>query len=690
MKTSARTSILLMILFTVGASLLGTQTSASKLPAKYKLWLDEEVLYIITPVEKQVFLDLASDREREFFIEAFWRHRDASPETEKNEFRDEHYRRIAYANKHFIGSGRPGWKTDRGKIYVILGEPRSIRPYGGTDAVLPCEVWSYQGIAIPGLAQEFDLVFFQRNRVGDHVLYQPAGDGPWSLLTNFKGSQGDYVDAYNTLYIIEPDLARTSLSLIPNESVRSYPSLTSMALLQSLDSAAYRKVEDLWARKFKEFKSLVDVEYSANYIESGAQLQVLQDAAGITFVHVSIEPKNISVAGGDAGVSTDLVLNGMLTDAQGRAVYQFERKIPLRFSLDQFEKVRQRPFSFTEVFPVVPGEYKLSVLLKNGVSKEFTSLEGTIKVPASFPAPRLTPLLLAFNAARLAAVPAGPKPFVVRDFQLYSQAEASFTVQDRLHVYTQAVGLGPELKASGSLEFLIEQNGVKKESKILPLAGNPDALNFIEVFPAAKLPPGYYRASVSLRDAAGKVLDRQAKDFMITPATALPRPWVIGQSLLESAGPAGVGYVLGLQLSNLGDPAAALPWLEKAYRASPGSRDYAADLGRVLLALSRPAEAMAVLAPLAPRLKSDYDLALLTGRAQLGLGRFDEAARTLSEALDSFGLTVPVLNALGDSRLGQNDAKEALTAWKKSLELQPDQPAVQAKVEALEKKEAGA
>jgi len=293
---------------------------AQNLTDKYRAWIEEEAAYIITPTERQVFRELASDRERDLFIEAFWRHRDPTPGTERNEFREEHYRRLTYANRYYRGQGRPGWKTDRGKVYIILGEPRTQRSFLGASSVYPAEVWSYQGIDIPGLPQEFDLLFFQKNGMGDYVLYYPDVDGPWSLLAMFKGDQGDYLAAYELLSVIEPELARTSISLIPSESVRNIPSLMSSALLQNIDSAAYRSVEDIWARKFRDYKGLVEVDYSANYIESGSLLQVIQDSSGIPFVHFVIQPNMISVAGEKDGVSTDLSFNGILTDLEGRTV----------------------------------------------------------------------------------------------------------------------------------------------------------------------------------------------------------------------------------------------------------------------------------------------------------------------------------------------------------------------------------
>ncbi|MDP2914867.1 MAG: GWxTD domain-containing protein [Candidatus Aminicenantes bacterium] len=666
--------------------LLPAQTPPAGLPEKYRVWLEEEVVYIITPTERQVFSDLMSERERGFFIEAFWRHRDPSPGTDKNEFREEHYRRLAYANKRFIGAGKPGWKTDRGKVYIILGEPRTQRSFEGLSSVYPAQIWSYQGIAVPSLPQEFDLLFFQKNGMGDFVLYYPAGDGPWSLLPTYRGDPNDYIGAYEMLSVIEPQLARTSISLVPNESVRSFPSLISTAILQNLDSAAYRTVEDNWARKLKDYKSLVEVEYSANYMESGSLLQIIQDASGVPFVHFAIQPKAISVAGEEGGVATDLVFNGILTDLQGRTVYQFEKKVPLRFSQEQYAKLRLRPFCFADLFPILPGEYKLSVLMKNSVSKEFTTLEASVRFPSAFPAPRLSPLLLGFNATRLPAPPSGPKPFVVRDVQIYGDPEATFIAKDTLHIFAQVLGLLPALKAKGSLKFAVEKDGAEVASKVLPLAGNPDSLNFLDVFPLAKVTPGYYRAVVLLLDESMRVLDQQARDFQVSPVDYVPRPWLQAQSLIEGGGPARIDGILGRQRLNLGDPQAALPWLERAHAADLQSRDYAFDLGRALFALNRMAEVRAVLQPLKERAKEDLDLALLLGRTNQALGRYEEAVGIYRDALSGFGQQVQVLNELGEcfARLGQK--AEAIAAWKKSLEADPGQTAVKEKIAGLDKR----
>ncbi len=124
----------------------------------YRKWLSEDVAYIITDQERAAFKGLQSDAEREHFIEQFWLRRDPTPDTPENEFKEEHYRRIAYANQHFA-SRIPGWKTDRGRIYITYGPPDEIdshpsggkyeRPAGeggGTTSTVPFEQWRYRYI----------------------------------------------------------------------------------------------------------------------------------------------------------------------------------------------------------------------------------------------------------------------------------------------------------------------------------------------------------------------------------------------------------------------------------------------------------------------------------------------------------------------------------------------------------------
>ena len=129
-----------------------------ELETPYKKWLTEDVGYIISDEERKAFKVLQTDEEREQFIEQFWLRRDPTPDTEENEYREEHYRRIAYANQYFA-SGIPGWKSDRGMIYIKYGPPDERDQHNGAvpssvpsrkaaakPACIPYEDWRYRYI----------------------------------------------------------------------------------------------------------------------------------------------------------------------------------------------------------------------------------------------------------------------------------------------------------------------------------------------------------------------------------------------------------------------------------------------------------------------------------------------------------------------------------------------------------------
>jgi GWxTD domain-containing protein len=265
--------------------------SPKDLPLQFKKWLEEEVVYIITSLEKDVFLQLETDRERELFIEAFWKQRDPTQGTPTNEFKEEHYQRIQHANYTFGRSAPiPGWKTDRGRFYILLGEPRDIERFSGESQVYNLEVWFYQGLSKYGLPAGFYLVFYQKGGAGDYVLYSPTSDGPQALMTSYFGDQSNYLQAYKKLKQVSPNLAQVSLSLIPGESTQfGHPSLASDILLQNIQALPEKAVKNMYAQKFLMYKDIVEVEYTANYIDSDSVVQIIKDDSGQYFVHYSIE-----------------------------------------------------------------------------------------------------------------------------------------------------------------------------------------------------------------------------------------------------------------------------------------------------------------------------------------------------------------------------------------------------------------
>ena len=196
--------IVLGLLFFVASDLIlpaparaqAKKISSKDLPPQYRRWLEEEVVYIITPKEREVFLQLDNDRDREIFLRTFWKQRDPTPDTEKNEFREEHYRRIAYANRWFgRDSPAPGWRTDMGRIYIILGEPKTIDRFENLTQVFPTVIWFYAGLDNPRLPTSFNVVFYKPDGQSTYVLYSPIERRAQKLLIHYTGDLTDIRDA---------------------------------------------------------------------------------------------------------------------------------------------------------------------------------------------------------------------------------------------------------------------------------------------------------------------------------------------------------------------------------------------------------------------------------------------------------------------------------------------------------------
>lgn len=658
------------------------EAGQKKLPENYRRWLEEEVIYIITPNEKEVFLQLDSDKERDLFIEAFWKHRDPTPGTEKNEFRDEHYRRLDHVNRRYRYAGKPGWKTDRGKTYILLGEPNDIRLFQGSDAYYATELWAYQGIKLKNLPSAFNLLFFQKGRIGDYITYNPATMGPQSLLTNFMEDPTDYMTAYLELEEIQPVLAQAALSLIPGETVVQFPSMASTALIQNLDGALIRSIEDKYATKFMEYKDIVEVDYSTNYIDSSAELQIIKDRSGIPFVHFSIEPKNISMGSYQNNIYTNLEFNGILRDNQGKTVYQFERTVPLNFTAEQFEKMRYRPFSFTDKFPVIPGDYELSYLVKNTISKEFASFEAKISIDRDPDAFTMTPLLLGFNGTRVENPDQLNKPFVVQNLQIFTQAKKSFLNKDHLYVYFQIWSMPENLRQGASIRYTFFKEDTENLDISYPISRYKNSPDILEIFSLENFVPGYYKIKTALCDASGNEVMSRQKDFEVSPMSSIPRPWVLAQSRIGPDSPE-IFYILGSQSFNKKDYEGAFGLLEKAYRSEPGNYDYSILFAKANFLSKRYREVIDIMAPFEDRIKQDYDLTYLLGQTHQALGEFDKALQFYDQGVGAFGVNISLLNAMGECYLRLGQKEEALVAFEKSLEIDPGQEKIKEFIRSL-------
>ena len=689
-KNKAFTLVLVLLalagFLSPGAAPQAKKRTAKDLPPQFRKWLEEEVVYIITAKEKEVFLQLDSDRDRTIFTEAFWKQRDPSPDTPQNEFKIEHYRRITYANLwHGRDTPGAGWRTDMGRVYIILGEPKSTEKHENLYDHKPTIIWFYEGMAEYGLPGSFSVVFFKRDINTSYRLYSPIADGPGSLMIHFDGDPANAQQAYTALMQIEPSVADVSISLIPGESRYSLaPSLASEILLrQRIPAAPFEKIKDDYADKLLLYKGIIEVDYSANYIQSDAFVDVFQDSSGLSFVHYLIEPQRLTLEESERQYRADLIVNGKVTDRQGRTVYQFERSVPLRLNEAQFKQIRPLPFSFQDLFPLVPGQYKLNILWKNGVSKEFSSVEADLVVPAPAAFSMSQPVL-AYKIDRESRYRGTNKPFLVGGVQYVPTPRGVFLPSDTMYVYFQVRNPPGALRTNGRIEYTIFKDAMQVATRTRTIAGAPGGADFSEEFPLTGYGYANYLLNISALDADGTVRLSSKVPFGVTSIVSIRRPWVISLPLPSADDPS-MAHVLGKQYFQTGDASRARPLLEASYRRESGNLSYALDYAQFLFSAGEYGEIPSIAKPF---LDDDrkFEFLKLLGDTSRSLGKYAEAVAFYKDDLAHFGTNIAVLNAIGECWARLGDVPQALAAYERSLELDPKQEGIRALVKTLRDK----
>lgn len=673
--------LILFGLFSIPAS-----AKIQDLPPKDRTWLSEEVVYIITAKEREAFLQLESDRERNLFIQAFWRQRDPVPETPVNEFKEEHYRRIRQANESYgKGTSKPGWKTDRGRIYIILGKPRDVMSFGQESAnLVPIEVWFYQGDFGGGLPSSFYVAFFQEDGIGDYILYSPLRHGPKKL---FESYDADPSQAFNLLKRIDQELAAVSRSLIPGQTsiYDNKPALNSELLLNRIEVLPQKTVKDLYARELLKYKSFVEVDSSVNYVNSEALLRVIKENDGRYFVHYAVEPSRLSVGSSQGKFFVHLEVFGKVSDAGKRTVYQFQKDVGLNFSPDEVAEMKAKRFSFQDAFPIIEGKYKFDLLIKNPVSKEFTSFESDLIVPGPGTGPTLSPILLSSRLDRVASPGSTLRPFRMGNLQVYPAADRTFAKTDTLFINLRLDRLPQGLSESGILEFslLREDKEVRSLSKgIKDLGGGPEVS---QEFALNDLQPGLYSAVVRLLDQGKNEIISAKEDFAISARPALPSVWSVIVKIPPLDDPYH-GYVLGMEYLNLGRVAEARPFLENAYEKRPTSLEFALGLGQACFRSSEFLKTQNLLIGFLEKGNSEPQIYELLGRCAFLQNQYGQAIYYLKKYLSHFGTHLEILNILAECFDQSGELEEAKAAWKKSLEMDPKQEDIKRKLEAAEKR----
>jgi GWxTD domain-containing protein len=691
-----RLPIRVALVVLAAASLVQAQkapkVSEKDLAPQYQEWL-HLVAYHIQPVERDVFLQLRSDRDRDIFIDTFWKQRDPTPGTPENEYKDELVKRFQYVNQFFGRStSREGWQTDMGRYYMILGPPASIEHFEGTLGLVPSQAWSYYGDARKELPPQFVLVFFQRGGVGEYKLYDPVSDGPARLLQHQRdlGDPFDFVSLYEKVYDISPTLAEYSITRVPGDYGLDFsPSPRNAMILATILESPKKDVNPSYASHFLNYMGVVSTEYLTNYVESHASTALIRDpVTGLRFLHFAMVPTEVNV---DAYVPKNQFYCNFRVDISLRdgesIIFQYAREFPLYFPDSDWDKVRASGLAIEDSFPVIEGKFKLNVLLTNTVGKQFSVLEKDIVVPPDGPGPEINGPFLGY---KFETYPRDVHiPFKTDDRKLVTDPSMTFARTDTIAVLFNVINVTEDLQRSGTaritLQGLREVDPVRRSYSVrLDAPPTNGILSLHQTIPATDLDPDYYDIVVELAAADGRVLDTKRDSFVISPAAAVGHP-ISNAKGVSLANQFLFRYMLAQQAERTDRREAAKTLYEQAFQLNPDYHEGVIMYAGFLNKTGAFAEALEIAKRLEGDSQRQFPYHVIRGQALMGLDRPEEALAELQQANRVYNSDTTVLNALGRCYLRLGRKEDALEAFNASLSLNPDQDAVKRLVDEIKK-----
>ena len=355
----------------------------------YKTWLNQEVPYIITDEERRAFMSLSNDEERDAFIENFWLRRNPNPDSPENEYREEHYRRIAYANEHFA-AGKPGWKTDRGHIYIAYGKPDDIDSHpsggsyertpeegGGNTSTFPFEVWHYR--YLEGIGENIDIEFVDTCQCGDyHFTIDRSEKDALQQRTRRRPDRirGDEPQGQD-----RPVQGRRSRQLGsgPDGQQQQGKEFDRIELAAKLFAPPPIKFKDLDAF-VSEHKLLTGPVFPFD-----VRTDFVKVTESMVLVPITLQIKNrdITFVTKD-GVSKGVVnILGKVTTITHKTVQTFEDTVEVDQPAELLEKSLDRQSVYWKALPLMPGLYRLDIAIKDVNNPDHVGIYGRgIDVPA--------------------------------------------------------------------------------------------------------------------------------------------------------------------------------------------------------------------------------------------------------------------------------------------------------------------
>lgn len=501
-----------------------------ELETPYKKWLSEDVGYIITDEERQAFKHLNTDEEREQFIEQFWLRRDPTPDTVENEFKEEHYRRIAYANEHYA-SGIPGWKADRGRIYITFGPPDEIESHpsggsyqrpseegGGETSTYPFETWRYR--YIEGINSNVIIEFVDTTMSGEYrmtmdpsekdaLLYVPGA----GLTLNEQMGLSSKNDRFNRT---DGTHLGTAFGGTP-ESMNEFSRLEQFAKLQKPP-----------AIKFKDLEAAINTRITYNVLPMKARVDFVRvtNSAILTNITLQFENKDLQFQAKDGVQKAVVNILGRLTTMSRRPVNTFERTVTVDTPQQYLQEAAGRSSIFQESIPLAPGMYRLNVVAKDITAGNMVNYEIAVTVP-HFDDEKLSnsSLILADQLETVPTKSIGTGQFVIGSSKVRPRLNDTFKRDEKLGLYMQVYNFAPDEKTkkpNASVDYEVVKKGTNEKvfgfsEEVNAMPGASSSQVTIEkLLPLKSLVPGQYLLKLKITDKNSNQVLTPSATFTVT------------------------------------------------------------------------------------------------------------------------------------------------------------------------------
>lgn len=487
-----------------------------ELRGPFKRWLDEDVRYIITPEERKAFIQMATDEERENFIESFWMRRDPTPDSMENEYKEEHYRRIAYANDHYA-SGIPGWRTDRGRIYIAYGPADEIeshpsggqyqRPYeegGGFTSTYPFEIWRYRWIE--GIGSDILLEFVDPTMTGEYRLTMDPSEKDALLHVPGAGLTLSEQMGLTTKAdrFRRTDGTRMGTPIGGAQSIR-YNQFERLQL--------YANIFKPPAVKFKDLEAIVNSTIEYNTLPYEVDIHYVRVTNSTVLSGVTVLLRNENLMFKDENGLQKAVANifGRITTMTRRVQSTFEDTVSIQTTPERLAQEVGRASVYNKTVPLAPGMYRLELVVKDLVGETMGTYRTAMRVPEyDDEALAASSLILADKIERVPIRSLGTGQFVIGSSKVRPRIDEAFKRNEKLGIYMQVYNLGQSEETHGPIGNVTYQVARLDNPAELLLDFTEDVNNIrgasarqvvIEkLLPLQSLEPGEYRLNLLVED----------------------------------------------------------------------------------------------------------------------------------------------------------------------------------------------